>query len=380
MADKECLNVLKQGVHIWNEWREENPGPPDLRGTDLSEMKLRNVNFTWTDLREANLCWADLYEADFYSSDLRGAEFEQAELHRANFEDATLNEANLREANLEQADFSGACLFRVNLRGANLRGAKLLNSYLEEANLIKADLSEGDLTGGYLYGTARDNWIIDGITCRYIYWDDRPNFKGGEEDLDKRWWQEHRIPKDRDFALGEFEERYKQLPTFIGSLEKNSIADLVRHGESITLEFKSTLQWDVEQNKKNRDLRNSSLKTIAAFLNSEGGTLIIGVADDGSVFGLQHDLSLVKGGNLDGFEQTLMSLIKEFLGPEFARSINVHFGQLDEKDVCAITVSKTNQPVFMKGEKGKVFYVRLGNTTHDLDAEKTYKYIEANWK
>ncbi|MEJ2710530.1 MAG: ATP-binding protein, partial [Anaerolineales bacterium] len=144
-------------------------------------------------------------------------------------------------------------------------------------------------------------------------------------------------------------------------------------------EFKSTLQWDVIQNQPNKNLRHSVLKTIAGFLNSQGGTLIIGVEDNGGVYGLEKDLSIVKGRNLDGFEQTLMSLIRDKIGPEFSPFIKVRFEKLNGEHVCAVDVDTTSEPAFMDGPRGKEFFVRMGNTTQSLDSEETHRYIQMNW-
>jgi predicted HTH transcriptional regulator len=163
-------------------------------------------------------------------------------------------------------------------------------------------------------------------------------------------------------------------------MHERSIPDLITLGESATLEFKSTLQWDVIQNQVNKDLRLSVLKTVAAFLNSEGGTLIIGVEDNGAVFGLGRDLPLVKGKTLDGFEQTLMNLVSHHVGPEFSRLIKVRFADLNGKQVCAVDVDKAAEPAFTEGPRGKEFYVRVGNTTRVLDAEETHRYIQMNWE
>jgi hypothetical protein len=161
---------------------------------------------------------------------------------------------------------------------------------------------------------------------------------------------------------------------------ERSIADLITLGESATLEFKSTLQWDIVQNQLNKALRFSVLKTITAFLNSEGGTLIIGVEDNGAVFGLERDLAQVKGHTLDGFEQTLMNLISSHIGPEFSRLIKVRYEELDGMHVCAVDVEKAIEPAFMEGPRGKEFYIRAGNTTRALDAEEMHRYIQMNWE
>jgi hypothetical protein len=78
-------------------------------------------------------------------------------------------------------------------------GATLTGADLRGVTLIHTHLSYAILTGAYLYGTARDNWQIDGVTCNWVYWDE---------------YKEVRVPKDRDFRPGEFEELYKQLPSF----------------------------------------------------------------------------------------------------------------------------------------------------------------------
>ena len=68
-----------------------------------------------------------------------------------------------------------------------------------------------------------------------------------------------------------------------------------------------------------KTLRFSVLKTVAAVLNSAGGTLLIDVEDTGAVFGLQRDLKVVKGKSLDGLEQVLTSLISDSIGTEYAQ-------------------------------------------------------------
>lgn len=163
-------------------------------------------------------------------------------------------------------------------------------------------------------------------------------------------------------------------------MHERSIADLITFGESATLEFKSTLQWDLIQNQINKGLRFSVLKTIVAFLNSEGGTLVIGVEDNGAVFGLRRDLRTVRGQSLDGFEQLLSSLIGDRIGVEFARSVKIRFEQVDGEVICAVDVDKAPGPAFMTGPRGKDFFIRHGNTTRALDPEEMHRYVQMNWE
>ena len=153
------------------------------------------------------------------------------------------------------------------------------------------------------------------------------------------------------------------------------INDLINMGEGMSLEFKSTFQWDVVQSKQNTNLRFEVLKTLAAFLNSEGGTLLIGVEDSGHVFGLERDLKLVHGSS-DRFLQLLYSLIADRIGVQFAPYISARMDAVEGKPICVVDVSKSPEHAFMSSPKGREFCVRVGNTTRSLDAEETLSYIQ----
>ena len=132
MANPEHLEILKQGVEVWNEWQRKNfLTRPDLRGANL-----RNA-----DLLEANLRYADLREADLTGADLMGADLKEAQLGEADLQDVNLGEANLKAADLQDAKLKGA-----HLRQARLQGTKLLKADLQGADLTEADLSEADLS------------------------------------------------------------------------------------------------------------------------------------------------------------------------------------------------------------------------------------------
>jgi len=158
------------------------------------------------------------------------------------------------------------------------------------------------------------------------------------------------------------------------------IAELVKLGESSTLEFKSTFQWDVKQGQQNKSLRRSVLKSVAALMNSEGGTLIIGVEDDGQIFGLERDIWLF--GSRDKFEQALVNLVVGDIGPGLSHYYRIRFEEIFGKLVCVVEVDpvRGKDGVFVKGDnptKGKEFFVRIGNTTRSLDPEQTHAYLES---
>jgi len=151
-------------------------------------------------------------------------------------------------------------------------------------------------------------------------------------------------------------------------------------GESEHQEFKSSLQWDVRQQKHNPDLRHSVLKSLAAFLNTDGGTLLIGVEDNGNILGLEKDLELV-GNSRDKFEQLLANLISEHLGRQYSPLLKGHFEEVEGKTVYVFEVRPSPEPVYLqeKGSKKKQFYIRLHTTTQDLDPQETVKYIQNHW-
>jgi hypothetical protein len=162
-------------------------------------------------------------------------------------------------------------------------------------------------------------------------------------------------------------------------VHERPISELITLGESATLEFKSTLQWDVVQEKMNKHLRHSVLKTIAAFLNSAGGTLVIGVEDDGHIYGIEQDIKTT-GNSLDKFEQLLTSLISDRIGAELGHFIDIRYETVDDKTVCVVDVDRSLEPAYLKGRRGREFYIRMGNTTRLLDVEETVSYVQTNWE
>jgi uncharacterized protein YaaQ len=200
--------------------------------------------------------------------------------------------------------------------------------------------------------------------------------------MDPELW---RIERYTDFLEARREMMARKINEFMDALIaepevlfEKSIEELILLGESATLEFKSTLQWDVIQSSINKNLRFSSLKTIAGFLNSAGGTLIIGVEDDGNVIGLGNDLASM-GQSLDRFEQLLTEMITYRIGPQFAKFVRIRFEKIGDKVICAVDVETGTTPAFMESPRGKEFYVRVGNTTRSLDPEETVNYIQMNW-
>ena len=180
MANEEQIRILKQGVGVWNEWRNRNKSGvvTNLSNTNLSNSDLSGYNLSDTELSGSNLSNTNLSNADLSNANLSLHEpilinepdhfpknFGSHKVSRKNFavlQNTNLSGVNLREANLKNANFSRLNFFEVNFEGVNFSGAILsgVNFYgrnLEnlnffKANLINADLRNAKLTGANLNG------------------------------------------------------------------------------------------------------------------------------------------------------------------------------------------------------------------------------------
>jgi hypothetical protein len=159
------------------------------------------------------------------------------------------------------------------------------------------------------------------------------------------------------------------------------LPSIIRQGEGPLLEFKSSLRWDMQEERTNRNLEGVVLKTLAGFFNSYiGGTLVIGVADDGEIIGLEKDYQTLNKPNQDGFEQTLMTAISTNLGADLCPHVHILFHNIDHKDVCRVIVSPSIRPVFVNQGNTPKFFVRTGGGTRDLNIQEALEYVAGRWK
>jgi len=146
---------------------------------------------------------------------------------------------------------------------------------------------------------------------------------------------------------------------------KIPVLKLIEYGECHTLEFKETLEYDTRRNKQNKNLNKECLKAIAAFLNTDGGILLIGVKDNGKVTGIERDLQYVQRKNLDGFELKLRNLIRDRFDLAPFNQVRIKFEKLETGTICRIVVNPVNRP--QVAHLDKEVYIRDGNTTIKLD-------------
>jgi hypothetical protein len=161
-----------------------------------------------------------------------------------------------------------------------------------------------------------------------------------------------------------------------------SLEDLIAEGESDELEFKSTLRWDVREGTINKKLEEVIMKTVAAFANSQGGMLLIGVGDDGEVLGLEPDYRSLGGGNRDKFELHLRNHLNQQFGAAFVTSkVVIKFHEVEEKEVCQIVAAPAKVPVILKvkdknGQTTEKFYARSGNSSQEIPLSDVSAYIK----
>ncbi|MFZ4549834.1 MAG: helix-turn-helix domain-containing protein [Bacteroidales bacterium] len=161
-------------------------------------------------------------------------------------------------------------------------------------------------------------------------------------------------------------------------LDKN-LSTMISKGESDEIEFKSSFRYDYRLQKVNKGLETVILKTIAGFMNTQGGTLLIGVADDGSIVGVEADYNSLSRKDSDGYTQLLMSSIAEKIGTPACKLVKILFQMQDEKEVCRVIVLPSPIPVYVKDDNQHRFFVRTGSGTREMDIREAITFIKLKW-
>lgn len=165
-----------------------------------------------------------------------------------------------------------------------------------------------------------------------------------------------------------------------------SLEDLIAEGESDELEFKSTLRWDLLQGITNKRLEDVIMKSVAASANAQGGSILIGVADDGEILGLASDYHSLGNGDRDKFELHLLNLLNQQFGIAFVSSkLAIKFHQVGEKEVCQVQVSPAKEPVIVtlkdkNGQSVQKFYVRSGNSSQEIPLAEMNAYLKERFQ
>lgn len=184
------------------------------------------------------------------------------------------------------------------------------------------------------------------------------------------------IKGDRAFAELVAEQFVGRQAFFAVSSE-----ELIEKDEQFDVEFKSTARWNLSEGCRDKRMEDAVVKTIAGFLNTDGGTLLIGVDDEGGVVGLDHDLPLVKPATADGFVNWLTThLINAITSPAVMRT-RARIDRIAGREICRIDVANSSTPVVARmANKDEIFWVRMNNSTRPLSGAEFDEYARDHWQ
>lgn len=213
-----------------------------------------------------------------------------------------------------------------------------------------------------------------------------------QSELERMYWL-HALPANWEhLEYREFLEKRRELMAQViaegyatliaGGLDEETeatefdLSTAVVNGESEAVEFKSTLRTNLHTGNKDPRMELSVLKTLASFLNTNGGMLFIGVSDDGSPVGIQAD----GFANEDKMSLHLVNIVKSRMGIHAMTGLHAHFDDHDDCRVMVVKCRKSPTPIFLKDGDIERFYIRTGPSTTELSASQTQQYIKQQFK
>ena len=160
---------------------------------------------------------------------------------------------------------------------------------------------------------------------------------------------------------------------------QENVLELIASGESSTCEFKETMRVCLSQKAPPQVIERGVLKTIAAFLNSNGGDLFIGVNDSQEIVGLEKDylsFNLPQDQNKDGFLKHLDNIIGKTFSNSIHSSLRIGIETINSLDFCRINVKKVSTPIFAIIDKKEIFYIRRSGSTVELSKSEMMIYLK----
>lgn len=281
-------------------------------------------------------------------------------------------------SDLEVADLLDPAI--IGVKAAVDRHHLFPKAYL--AKLGVSDIRDTNQIANYAFVEYGDNIrISDSSPEEYL-----PKLLPSDQDVVKKMYYWHALPKNwqlmdypkflekrRELIAKVIYDGYRRLKS--DHVDKTtstslSLSDLIKNGETHMMEFKATLRTNLHTNQRDPRMEFSVLRTIAGFLNNNGGTLTIGVFDDGSPAGIE----------VDGFENEdkmslhLINLMKSRLGVLSISDVHIHFEDFQNCRIMVVECGRSTKPIYYKDGDNDRFFIRTGPSTTELSTKDAIEY------
>ena len=179
------------------------------------------------------------------------------------------------------------------------------------------------------------------------------------------------------------------------------LIELINYGENHRVEFKSDILWSAKfsgEDIKNHRPQSKELheygkaaskviiaKSIAGFLNSDGGTLIVGVRENkdtetDEIIGVQLEFNKLQDGTQDGYRRMIVDLVKDHFPSNIFNHLNdyieIVFQDIGTAKLCGIKIKRSDKRVFLKLNKSDHFFIRTDASTRELSGEEIVDYCQ----
>ncbi len=153
---------------------------------------------------------------------------------------------------------------------------------------------------------------------------------------------------------------------------ENEVMKVIGEGEGNTVEFKSTIRMNLKSGKAGKEIEIAWLKTIVAYMNTDGGILLLGVSDAGDIVGIEPD----GFDNDDKCYLHFKNLINQHIGLEVSRLLTFELVIIQDRKIVLIEVEPAKKPVFLNNKNEECFYIRSGPASMKLTTSKVIQYLE----
>jgi hypothetical protein len=264
------------------------------------------------------------------------------------------------------------------LAAQGFKGTRTINAIANMAFLDWPENAKISADGPSQYWPEMTGRLGQARAKRQAYWHALPI---GWEQLDYQEFLDRRRPLLARVVRDGFEKLWDDP---VAVEHAGTIDDLLAAGESQMVEYKSTARWNIHTGQADKKMEHVIVKTVCGFLNAEGGSLLIGVSDDGSVLGLDADFAtLGSKPNRDGYELALRQLLDNNLSRPTAGIVKIRFETANGADICVVSVAAAGKPAFAtslgSSQGPSEFWVRIGNATKQLHGDDMVQYQSDHW-